>query len=243
VRVKLDRDTGVVRVLEVSCSHDSGTIINETGAEGQVEGGVMMGMGQALSEGTKYDDEGRQLNAALLEYKLQTMPDAPPITVKWVQTNATDGGPRGSKGVAGAQVARRRDANALAKLPRCRAVAGRSACGSTCRRWARELHRSTRSTRRSRPWPRARILSPAARPRGRRAPASSSACGPGGHPRRRGSRLDLVEGGDLVLGALVNHAELEANLRSRPAGPAWRTAARSSARPRHAMSEPSAATS
>ena len=80
VRVKLDRDTGVVRVLEVSCSHDSGTIINEIGAEGQVEGGVMMGMGQALSEGTKYDDEGRQRNAALLEYKLQTMPDAPPIT-------------------------------------------------------------------------------------------------------------------------------------------------------------------
>ena len=100
VRVKLDRDTGVVRVLEVSCSHDSGTIINEVGAEGQVEGGVMMGMGQALSEGTKYDDDGKQRNAALLEYKLQTMPDAPPITVKWVQTNAPDGGPRGSKGVA-----------------------------------------------------------------------------------------------------------------------------------------------
>ena len=118
VRVKLDRDTGVVRVLEVSCSHDSGTIINETGAEGQVEGGVMMGIGQALSEGTKYDDEGRQLNAALLEYKLQTMPDAPPITVKWVQTNATDGGPRGSKGVAEAPnvATAAAIANALAKL-------------------------------------------------------------------------------------------------------------------------------
>jgi CO/xanthine dehydrogenase Mo-binding subunit len=100
VRVKLDRDTGVVRVLDVSCSHDSGTIINMMGAEGQVEGGVMMGIGQALSEGTKYDENGRQLNAALLEYKLQTMPDAPPIAVRWVQTNATDGGPRGSKGVA-----------------------------------------------------------------------------------------------------------------------------------------------
>ena len=52
VRVKLDRDTGVVRVLEVTCAHDSGTIINEIGAEGQVEGGVVMGIGQALSEGT-----------------------------------------------------------------------------------------------------------------------------------------------------------------------------------------------
>ena len=118
VRVKLDRDTGVVRVLEVSCSHDSGTIINETGAEGQVEGGVMMGMGQALSEGTLYDDEGRQRNAALLEYKLQTMPDAPPISVRWVQTNASDGGPRGSKGVAEAPnvATAAAIANALAKL-------------------------------------------------------------------------------------------------------------------------------
>ena len=83
VRVKLDRDTGVVRVLEVTCAHDSGTIINEIGAEGQVEGGVVMGIGQALSEGTLYDDEGRQRNAALLEYKLQTMADVPPISVTW----------------------------------------------------------------------------------------------------------------------------------------------------------------
>ena len=118
VRVKLDRDTGVARVLEVSCSHDSGTIINEIGAEGQVEGGVMMGMGQALSEGTKYDDDGRQRNAALLEYKLQTMPDAPPISVRWVQTNASDGGPRGSKGVAEAPnvATAAAIANALSKL-------------------------------------------------------------------------------------------------------------------------------
>jgi len=118
VRVKLDRDTGVVRVLEVSCSHDSGTIINEVGAEGQVEGGVMMGMGQALSEGTKYDEDGKQRNAALLEYKLQTMPDAPPITVKWVQTSAPDGGPRGSKGVAEAPnvATAAAIANALSKL-------------------------------------------------------------------------------------------------------------------------------
>jgi CO/xanthine dehydrogenase Mo-binding subunit len=118
VRVKLDRDTGVVRVLDVTCAHDSGTIINEIGAEGQVEGGVVMGIGQALSEGTLYDDEGRQRNAALLEYKLQTMPDVPPISVTWVQTNAADGGPRGSKGVAEAPnvATAAAIANALAKL-------------------------------------------------------------------------------------------------------------------------------
>jgi CO/xanthine dehydrogenase Mo-binding subunit len=78
----------------------------------------MMGMGQALSEGTQYDDEGRQLNAALLEYKLQTMPDAPPINVRWVQINAVDGGPRGAKGVAEAPnvATAAAIANALAKL-------------------------------------------------------------------------------------------------------------------------------
>ncbi len=45
-----------------------------------------MGIGQALSEGTHYDDEGHQRNAMLLEYKLQTIMDAPPIRIAWVQS-------------------------------------------------------------------------------------------------------------------------------------------------------------
>ncbi len=100
VHVRLDRDTGVARVLAVSAAHDSGTILNPLGAEGQVEGGVLMGIGQALSEGTRYDDEGRQRNAMLLEYKLQTIMDAPPIRIAWVQNAAQDGGPHGAKGLA-----------------------------------------------------------------------------------------------------------------------------------------------
>ena len=58
------------------------------------------GHGPGALGGHEVRRRGPQRNAALLEYKLQTMPDAPPITVKWVQTNAPDGGPRGSKGVA-----------------------------------------------------------------------------------------------------------------------------------------------
>jgi CO/xanthine dehydrogenase Mo-binding subunit len=100
VHVRLDRDTGVARVLAVSAAHDSGTILNPLGAEGQVEGGVLMGIGQALSEGTRYDDEGHQRNAMLLEYKLQTIMDAPPIRIAWVQNAAQDGGPHGAKGLA-----------------------------------------------------------------------------------------------------------------------------------------------
>ncbi|MEZ5274389.1 MAG: xanthine dehydrogenase family protein molybdopterin-binding subunit [Ilumatobacteraceae bacterium] len=97
VRVKLDRDTGVARVVHVSAAHDSGTIINPVGAQGQVEGAVMMGIGQALTEGTRYDDTGNQRNAALLEYKLQTCADAPPVDIHFVEI-ATPTPARGRQG-------------------------------------------------------------------------------------------------------------------------------------------------
>jgi CO/xanthine dehydrogenase Mo-binding subunit len=97
--VKVDRATGVVRVLRVAAAHDSGVILNRPGADGQVIGGVVMGVGLALSEGTQLDDEGRQRNPALLDYKLVTCADAPAIEVDWVQVPTPNAGPRGSKGV------------------------------------------------------------------------------------------------------------------------------------------------
>jgi CO/xanthine dehydrogenase Mo-binding subunit len=118
VRIRLDRDTGVVRVLEVGAAHDSGTIINETGALGQIQGGVMMGIGQALTEGTVYDNESRQSNAALLEYKLQTCADSPVVHTHFVQIATPDAGPRGAKGLAEAPNVATAAAisNALSKL-------------------------------------------------------------------------------------------------------------------------------
>jgi CO/xanthine dehydrogenase Mo-binding subunit len=98
-RVKVDRETGVVRVLHVAAVHDSGTIINPTGADGQVYGGVVMGIGQALSEVTQLDPDGSQRNPHLLDYKLVTASDAPRIDVAWIETPAQNGGPNGSKGV------------------------------------------------------------------------------------------------------------------------------------------------
>jgi CO/xanthine dehydrogenase Mo-binding subunit len=99
VRVKVDRETGVVRVLQVAAAHDSGTIVNRVGADGQVYGGVVMGIGQALSERTQFDDEGRQRNPHLLDYKLATASDVPRIDVDWIENPAENGGPRGAKGV------------------------------------------------------------------------------------------------------------------------------------------------
>ena len=97
--VKVDRDTGVVRVLRVAAVHDCGTIVNPIGANGQVTGGVVMGIGQALSEGTQIDEDGRQRNPHLLDYKLVTSADAPQIDVAWVETSTPNAGPKGSKGV------------------------------------------------------------------------------------------------------------------------------------------------
>jgi CO/xanthine dehydrogenase Mo-binding subunit len=98
-RVKVDRETGVVRVLHVAAVHDSGTIINRAGADGQVYGGVVMGIGQALLEVSQLAEDGSQKNPHLLDYKLVTASDAPKIDIEWIEWPAQNGGPRGSKGV------------------------------------------------------------------------------------------------------------------------------------------------
>jgi len=100
IRVKVDRDTGVVRVLEVAASHESGVVINPVGAAGQIHGGVAMGIGQALTEGVLLSDDGRQRNAYLLDYKLQTVADMPDIHVDFVDAPSPTGGPKGLKGIA-----------------------------------------------------------------------------------------------------------------------------------------------
>ena len=97
--VKVDRGTGVVRVLHVAAAHDSGRVLNRIGADGQVYGGVVMGIGMALSEGTLLDDDGRQRNPHLLDYKLVTSADAPKIDVDWIEIDTPNAGPNGSKGV------------------------------------------------------------------------------------------------------------------------------------------------
>ncbi|MEM7093911.1 MAG: xanthine dehydrogenase family protein molybdopterin-binding subunit [Actinomycetota bacterium] len=98
--VRVDPDTGVARVLKVGAAHDSGTIINPLPALGQIEGGIMMGIGQALTEVTHYDERGNQRNPGLLEYKLQTSADVPDVQVVFVEPGADGVGPRGAKGLA-----------------------------------------------------------------------------------------------------------------------------------------------
>jgi CO/xanthine dehydrogenase Mo-binding subunit len=97
-RVRVDPETGVVRVIEVTAAHDFGRVLNPLGAEGQVEGGVANGVGLALCEGTAFDG-WRQLNPDLLDYKLLTAADAFTIRMAFVDAPVADGGPFGSKGL------------------------------------------------------------------------------------------------------------------------------------------------
>ncbi len=94
--VEVDIPVGVVRVLDIMNIHDSGKIINPQLAEGQVHGGMSMGLGYALSEQLLYDQNARLLNGNLLDYKLPTSLDTPELNARFVET-VDPTGPYGNK--------------------------------------------------------------------------------------------------------------------------------------------------
>lgn len=97
VEVEVDMPLGKVEILEIYNVHDSGKIVNPLLAEGQVHGGVSMGIGYALSEQLLLDQKtGRPLNGNLLDYKLGTIMDTPDIGVAFVETYEPTG-PFGAK--------------------------------------------------------------------------------------------------------------------------------------------------
>ena len=95
VEVAVDEDTGMVEVERVWVAHDCGRAINPLAVEGQVQGSVWMGMGQALSEETQYH-EGLPLRANLLDYRMPTIVESPPIEVTIVEAPDPNG-PFGAK--------------------------------------------------------------------------------------------------------------------------------------------------
>jgi 4-hydroxybenzoyl-CoA reductase subunit alpha len=95
VEVSVDEETGVVTVDRVWVAHDCGKALNRLTVEGQVEGSVWMGMGQAMSEETAYHD-GLLVTANMLDYRVPTIRDSPPIEVGIVESNDPHG-PFGAK--------------------------------------------------------------------------------------------------------------------------------------------------
>ena len=84
-RIAVDPGTGVVTVERVVAVHDVGRIVNPLGASSQVEGGVIQGIGYALSEELVVDPTtGTPVNGHLDDYKLPTIADVPEIVVDFV---------------------------------------------------------------------------------------------------------------------------------------------------------------
>ncbi len=98
-KVKVDRETGEVKVLKIWSAHDVGKAINPALAEGQIEGGVVQGMGYALTEEMLMDSAGRFLNTDLATYVIPTAADQPEIEAILVEHPYPDG-PFGAKGFA-----------------------------------------------------------------------------------------------------------------------------------------------
>ncbi len=97
VRVKVDRDTGKIQILKYVAAHDVGKAINPMLLEGQVYGGVMMGLGYALTEQVILD-QGEHMNPNFRDYKILTAKDVVPIEAPVLETYDEDG-PFGAKGI------------------------------------------------------------------------------------------------------------------------------------------------
>ncbi|HSN58279.1 MAG TPA: molybdopterin cofactor-binding domain-containing protein [Clostridiaceae bacterium] len=96
--VEVDLETGKVKVVKLVGANDVGKAINPLVVEGQLEGGLAMGIGYALSEEIKYDSKGRQLNTSFEKYVLPTSMDIPELQAIIVEANDPSG-PFGAKGV------------------------------------------------------------------------------------------------------------------------------------------------
>ena len=96
--VDVDDETGEVNVIRIVAAHDCGTAINPMLVEGQVQGGISMGIGFALQEEILFDAAGRQVNPNLTNYIMPTSLDMPEIEVDIVDSYDPTG-PFGAKGV------------------------------------------------------------------------------------------------------------------------------------------------
>ena len=96
--VEVDPETGQVTVLRYTAFQDVGRALNPVAVEGQIQGSVVQGLGWALTEGFDYDDTGRLRNASLLDYRLPTALDVPPIDCVILET-PVPGVPYGVRGV------------------------------------------------------------------------------------------------------------------------------------------------
>lgn len=98
VELEVDRNTGGVKLLNYVVVNDCGLAINPQTAEGQIHGGVVHGIGNALFEWMGYDQNGQPFTMTLAEYLLPTAPEIPNFDVRLVEYPSTKN-PLGVKGI------------------------------------------------------------------------------------------------------------------------------------------------
>lgn len=97
-RVEVDPELGTVDVTHLTAVHDVGRVISKPGVEGQIEGGVAMGIGYALFENMELKDNGRWVDS-FTEYLLPTSKDVPTVHENIILEIPEESGPFGAKGI------------------------------------------------------------------------------------------------------------------------------------------------
>jgi aerobic carbon-monoxide dehydrogenase large subunit len=96
--VEIDRDTGSVHVVSYWAVDDLGTVINPMIVEGQIQGGVAQGVGQALTEHCAYDADGQLLSGSFMDYALPRADDVPQVVSEFDESQPCTHNPLGAKG-------------------------------------------------------------------------------------------------------------------------------------------------
>ena len=99
VEVDVDQGTGAVEVRRAFCAHDVGRAINPTSCEGQIQGGFVQGMGYALTEAMKWNEEGWLTTVTFADYKVPGMLDSPTEIHAIVLEDPEPTHPVGAKGI------------------------------------------------------------------------------------------------------------------------------------------------
>ena len=79
VDIEVDPETGKIEILRYTAAQDTGTSIHPSYVEGQIQGGVVQGIGWALNEEYYMSDDGQMMNTSLLDYRMPTSLDLPMI--------------------------------------------------------------------------------------------------------------------------------------------------------------------
>jgi CO/xanthine dehydrogenase Mo-binding subunit len=79
VDVEVDPETGKVTILRYTAVQDAGKAIHPSYVEGQIQGGVVQGIGWALNEEYYMGDDGQMMNSSLLDYRMPTALDLPMV--------------------------------------------------------------------------------------------------------------------------------------------------------------------